>query len=377
MKKFIFIFSILLLFTNTQANDNYIIGQKGYIKIMPVFQQWSIESNYEISEVSFPTMIYYPVNRALSLSIRGNQASIIHVYDNNLPIVGGEKNALSGLTDAQLSASYHLENANLVFNLGLNLPSGKKELTANEFSTSSQIAYSYFNFQVPGFGQGLNVSPGISWAAPVSDNLVLGLGATYQLKGGFKPLEDMTDNYDPGDEILITGGFDIKLAPTTTFAVDVIYTTYGEDKMGSQTVFGSGDKIMVSGMLRSYQKFNELFLLVRYRSKGKNSYSILGDFQEEPEKTTPTQLEGIGYYKMRISEKFYLSILGEGRSFYATKNFPNNFPGLDIIGFGLSPEFSPSRNIKIPLRFKYFFGDFTGGTSISGIEAGVGVVFLF
>ena len=362
MKKYVLLFTLLLLFTNTQANDNYIIGQKAYIKIMPVFQQWSIESNYDISEISFPTMVYYPVNRALSLSLRGNHAN-----------VGGDANTLSGLTDAQLSGSYHLENANLVLNVGLNVPSGKKELTANEFSTSSQIAYSYFNFQVPGFGQGLNISPGISWAAPVSDNLVLGLGATYQLKGGFKPLENMTDNYDPGDEILVTGGFDIKLAPTTTFAIDIIYTTYGEDKMGSQTVFGSGDKIMVSSMLRSYQKFNELFLLVRYRSKGKNSYYIGGVFQEEAEKTIPNHLEIIGYYKIRSSKQFYISLLGESRTFFET----DIFPGLNIIGFGVSPEFSPSRNIKIPIRFKYFFGDFEGGTSISGIEAGVGVNYLF
>ena len=349
-------------FSNTQANDNYIVGQKGYLKIMPVYQQWSIESNYDISEISFPTMVYYPVNRQFSLSLRGNQA-----------IIGGDVNELSGLTDTQLSGSYHLENANLVINLGLNVPSGKKELTVNEFLTSSQIAFSYFNFQVPGFGQGFNISPGVSWAAPVSDNLVLGLGATYQLKGGFKPLDGMVDDYNPGDEILITGGFDIKLAPTTTFAADVIYTTYGEDEMGSQTVFGSGAKIMVSGMLRSYQRYNELFLLARYRSKAKNSYYIGGVFQEEAEKTIPNHLEIIGYYKLRAGNQLYVSILGESRTFFET----NIFPGLNIIGFGVSPEYSPSKNLKIPFRFKYFFGEFKGGTSISGIEAGVGVNYLF
>ena len=362
MKKLIFIFLLFILFSTIHANDNYIVGQKGYLKIMPVYQQWSIESNYDITEISFPTMVYYPVNRQFSLSLRGNQA-----------IIGGDVNELTGLTDTQLSGSYHLENANLVFNLGLNLPSGKKELTVTEFQTSSQIAYSYFNFQVPGFGQGLNVSPGISWAAPVSGDLVLGLGATYQYKGGFKPLANMNDNYQPGNEILITGGFDIKLAPTTTFAIDVIYTTYAEDKMASQTVFGSGDKIMIGGMLRSYQKYNELFLMARYRSKAKNSYYIGGVFQEEAEKTIPNHLEIIGYYKIRTSNQLYISLLGESRTFFET----DVFPGLNIMGFGVSPEFSPSKNLKIPLRFKYFFGEFEGGTSLSGIEAGVGVSILF
>ena len=363
-----------MLFSNTQANDNYIISQKGYIKIMPSFQMWSIEGNYDISETSFPITVYYPISRKVNLSLRGNQANI-----------AGDVNTLSGLTDTQLSCSYHLESAHLVFNVGLNLPSGKKELTVTEFQTSSQIAYSYFNFKVPGFGQGFNVSPGISWAFPFTDNFVFGLGANFQYKSGFKPLAGMTDDYDPGDEILLTAGFDIKLAPTTTFAADFIYTTYGEDKMGSQTVFGSGEKIMVSGMLRSYQKYNELFLMVRYRSKGKNSYAIGGIFQEEAEKTTPNYLEGIGYYKMRINDKFYLSILGEGRKFFKVDTYPANasFLGIlnslepNIIGFGISPEFAPGKNLKIPLRFKYFFGDFTGGTKITGIEAGLGVSFSF
>ena len=98
MKNLIFLFSILILFSNSLANDNYIISQKGYIKIMPNFQMWSIEGNYDISETSFPIMVYYPISRKFNLSLRGNQANI-----------AGDVNTLSGLTDTQLSCSYHLE----------------------------------------------------------------------------------------------------------------------------------------------------------------------------------------------------------------------------------------------------------------------------
>ncbi len=362
MKKLIFLFYLIIIASAIYAADNYLIGQKGYFIIAPVFQQWSIQSNFAISELSFPVTVYYPVSRQLSFSLRSNQAN-----------VGGDVNKLSGFADTQWNSSYHLEKANLVFTVGLNLPSGKKELSLTEFATSSQIAYTYYNFLVPGFGQGFNVSPGLSWAAPISDNLVLGLGATYQLKGSFKPLENMPDNYDPGDELLLTAGFDLKLAPTTTFAADFIYTSFGEDKMSGQTVFGSGDKIMVSGLLRSYQKFNELFLTVRYRSKGKNSYYIGGVYQQEAEKTTPNHLEVIGFYKMRINPQFYLSLLAEGRSF----DKAGLFPGLQIFGFGLAPEYSPQKKINLPFHFKYFFGEFTGGTSITGLEIGVGITYYF
>ena len=45
----------------------------------------------------------------------------------------------------------------LVFSLGANLPSGKSELTREEFQTSIVLSRNFFPFHVPSFGQGFSV----------------------------------------------------------------------------------------------------------------------------------------------------------------------------------------------------------------------------
>ncbi|NOZ61127.1 MAG: hypothetical protein GXO74_05555 [Calditrichaeota bacterium] len=364
MKKIAFFLIISALFGSLYGagNDNYVISQKGFLQIAPVFQSWSFESNYTVSETTLPLSVYFPVNRQLSLSLRSNQAT-----------VGGDVNQLSGLTDTQLQASYHLENMNLVLTLGMNIPSGKKELTTAEFQTSALISYTYLNFRVPNLGQGFNLSPGFSWAAPLGDKFVLGLGATYQLKGGFNPLKNMPDPYNPGDEILATLGFDIKLSRLTSFALDFIYTKYGEDKIGNLKVFNSGDKFTASWQVHTFIGMHELRLIGRYRSRGKNSYYIGGIFQAEPERTTPDELEGIGYFNYFVNPKFSIKFLGEGRSFYAT----SQYKPVDLGGFGISPAWKINDKMTVPLTFKYFFGDIQGVQSFHGLEASAGIIYVF
>ena len=68
---------------------------------------------------SIPVSIYFPVNRNMSLSLRGGGATASGDYLQKL----------SGLMDTQFSLSYFLEVYHLVISLGANVPSGKKELT--------------------------------------------------------------------------------------------------------------------------------------------------------------------------------------------------------------------------------------------------------
>lgn len=353
---------LLMVGQGFAANDAYIISQKGVVKIMPLYQNWEIEDGYQVSEMSIPLFFYYPINRAMSFYLRGSQASAT-----------GDVPNLSGISDTQVSFNYHVEAYHLVLNVGLNVPSGKKELTATEFQTSSVLSYNYFNFQVPNFGQGLNISAGLTYAYPIKDNVVIGLGASYQYKGKFKPLKGMLDDYDPGDEILFTGGVDLRLDEKTACSVDMIYVLYSTDQIDEEKVFESGNSLIASIQFRRYFNNNELWLLARYRTKAKNSYVIGGVFQEEPAKTVPEQLEGIGQFRILVNPGLYITILGEGRSYFSTKNFP----GLDIMGFGLSPELALSSRYTVHAKVKYLFGDFPGGPTLSGWEIGLGVDIRF
>ncbi|MFQ5825323.1 MAG: hypothetical protein ACE5JB_14880 [bacterium] len=360
--KWINILLIILVITGVNAygeNDAYIIRQRGFIKLMPLYQSWSIEGYNDFSEFSVLEFAYFPLGRNLSMALRGGQATAN----------GDNLQSLSGVIDTQLSFSYHLESAHLVLNLGLNLPSGKKELNLEEFVTSSLISNNILNFQVPNFGQGLNVSPGFTWAVPVSENFVLGLGASYQLKDKFKPIKDFSDDYNPGDELLLTGGLDVRLSKTATFSTDIIFTTFGTDKIGNQEVFASGNRVVVNGQFRKYFNFNELWLFARYRSRAKSELAVAGQLVPEEKKTNPNQLEFMGHYRIRLSRRFYASILVEGRFYQET---PAAFSGINLLGGGIAPEIYLSSNFKLPLIFKYLTGSFKNGPNISGFEIGIG-----
>lgn len=348
-----------LVFTIVHADDNpYIINQSSFFRVMPIYQHWSVSDNSTISEMSTPFFAYLPVNRQIGITLRGSQAS-----------VNGDLPGLNGVTDTQLSMSYHLESMNLVFNVGLNLPSGKDELTVEEFQTSALLSLNQFNFTVPNFGQGLNVSPGISWALPLGDNFVVGLGASYQYKGKFKPIEDMIDLYTPGDEILFTSGFDIRLGPASSLSTDVIYTTYETDKIGGRPVFESGSRIVFSEQFYRYFGHNRLWLSGRYRSKSKNSYAVAGALLEEAEKTSPNQIEFLAHYTFRFNKIFSLGFMTNIRSFEKT----SVFPGIDLVGFGIAPKLSFSQTISIPFQLKYNYGMYKNQDILSGYEGGLGL----
>ena len=120
---FITIFLFIIIISDIYAGtDPYIISQKKSIKIMPLYQSWTFTEQSKVAEISIPLLLYFPMGRNLNIFLRGSQAKI-----------SGDVTSLSGITDTQLAVSYYLEAANLIFNVGLNFPNGKKELTAEEF----------------------------------------------------------------------------------------------------------------------------------------------------------------------------------------------------------------------------------------------------
>jgi len=363
--RFIVLFLLMFLLSSMgfAEDDVFMIHQKGFIQFSPVYQRWSDYQGNGLSEFSTPVNLYLPLGKNASLSLLGNQA-----------VVSGDAvEKLRGITDTQMNVTYHVEAAKMILTLGVNLPTGRKELSLEEFETSYLISLNMYDFRVSNFGQGFNVSPGLSWAYPLSETAVVGIGLSYQYRGPFKPFENMTGQYDPGNEILVTGGFDFRLSETATLSTDLIYTIYGTDRLGGEEVFVSGEKISVNVQLRFYSGYNERSVFGRYRSKAKNEVAIAGNLLPEEEKTIPDQFELIGRYKIRLNEKFYTTIVAEGRFFQETSVFTRT----SILAVGFEPQLTVTPNLKIPMRFKYLIGSIENGPNIKGIETGAGLYLNF
>ena len=342
----------------SQTLDTRQNSRLGSLRIFPVFQRWSVQDGSAFSETSVELSLVQPVGRQTTISLRGAGAS-----------AGGDITSLSGLADAQLAIQHRLESQHLVLSLGFNVPSGHKELTSEEFQTSLLLSNRFFDLETPNFGTGLNINPGIIWAHQMSENVVLGLGASYQYKGTFKPLEGLGE-YDPGDEVLLTAGVDFAAGNTETASADFVFTAYGKDKLDGDEVYGSGNKVVANLQYRKYYDYDQFRVLARYRTRAKNEFAVGNSFVTESEKTDPDEFDLVGSYLIWFNESASVGILGEGRFYQVTAA---SFQGRNLFGIGATPVFSVSPTIKIPASIKFHFGSLDGGGNVSGIDVGVGI----
>ncbi len=321
--------------------------------VMPTYQTWDDQRTF--SEISVPVRLQVAFSRSLSMSLATSTASA----------EGDDMATVSGLTDTRFSVNYRYElgRARVMTSLGLNLPSGQRELSPDEFVTAFFISQDTYRFQVPSFGQGLNWSPGVVLAMPVSEAVVVGLGFMYQGRGAYRPLETFGD-YNPSDEIVLTGGFDLRLATTTFFSTDLTYTVYQTDQLDDRDVFAAGDKLVASGQFRHLFGLNEFWLFGRYRTRAENEVIVAGQLRPEPDKSLPDNAEFMSHLSLRVHRAVQVRLLAEGRFFEASAQRE----ALAIWGLGVAPELLLSRRLRVPLRVRTFFGD------ISGLDVSAGLV---
>ena len=356
-----FLFLGLGSYSPSMAKDNtFIISQNSFFQLLPVYQSWRSDDGEGVSELSTAAMVYIPLGLQASLGVTAGFASVSsNMYTH-----------LSGLSDMQANLNYYAENLSTLISIGANLPTGKKELTIDEFTTSYLISLNQYNFKIPNFGQGLNISPGLSWAIPVSDKMAAGLGISYQYRGPFKPFQGMVGEYDPGEELLITGGLDYRFNETTIFSADFIFLSYNKDKLDGADTYQSGKTYVVNLQFHKYFGFDELRIFARYRSKSKNMIAIAGGFLPEQEKTIPDQFALTGQYRSKLTQSIYATVLCEGRYYQKSSSIGET----TVLAVGFTPEFPLSPKMKMPVSLKVLYATIKDGSPLTGYEIGIGII---
>jgi hypothetical protein len=353
---------LVLLFLSVAAqsqNDQYVISRQGSVIITPVYQRWTAKtSGYSLSEFSTVLSAYVPLGRNASFSLGGAGAAS-----------GGDAAKLSGLADVQVGFNYYLESVNTVFSLGVNAPTGKKELPHDQFLTSILFSHPLFNLQVPVWGQGLNVNPGLAWVFPVTDNLVLGLAAAYQYRGKYKPLEG-SGFYAPGGEFTGSLGADYKLNEVASLSADLMLTAYGTDKYNDVQVFASGNSYWFNLQYRQSFRENELQVFAGYRSVSKGKIAGVGGLVSQAERLEPGRFEAMCQFRQVFTPRFSLTYLAEARIY---ENTAEAYSGSKVAGIGVGPTFSLPSGLFFPALVKVDYGNLKGGGSITGIDARIGI----
>ena len=340
-----------------QSPNLYLGSEQQPIRIRTgaVFQQYA-DQDRRLQQVAFPISAFVPITRNFAFSVFTNPA-----------LVSGESvAALEGMSDAQAALSYYqpIGEGSIVVSLSTNMPSGKKELTEAEFATTTLISQDFYGFAVPVFGQGLNLSPGITFAYPLGENVVGGVGFSYQLKGSFKPVANMVDDFTPGDELMITGGLDFKVGNSWALSTNVSYMMYQADELGAITVFESGDQAVATLQLLGNMGSNQARIIARYRTKAK-SVLPAGDEVITAPRTIPEQAQLLGTYTLSIQENLSATLISSIRHYQDTDFFTSK----TLFDLGASPEVAFSETISAAMRFVYTFGSFPG------VEIGGGLAF--
>jgi len=343
-------------------SDSYVVSRRGNVLLQPSYQTWSDGDNNSISQYGTSVSLYLPLTRAANFTLRAGHA-----------ITSGDLESLAGATDIQFGLGWFLERLNLMASLGVNLPTGKRELNPAQFVTSTAISNPILNFRYPILGQGLNINPGLAWVAPVSNATVLGLGGSFQYKGTYKPLAGGIE-YDPGDEILVTGGVDVQLDGLSNISLDAVFTIYGKDKVDGKESYASGSTI--AGNLQYLRSFgqNELRIFTRYRSKGKSEIGSPVGLVAESLKSEPNRWEALAEYKAVFSSAFSMGFSLDGKVYEETTSF---LSGATLFGIGIGPVFSPTPAIRIPVRLRAQFGKTKEYTSTRQLEFSLGIATTF
>jgi hypothetical protein len=363
-REIVYLFALFgLAAVSLRAQDASVISQERFIRITPVYQSFDSDTFSEASQTGAVIELYVPFNRQTALFLRTGQASF---KANSFP-------GLSGFGDTQLSAQYYLIDSHILIQATVNLPTGKQKLSTEEFKSSIALGHSYYDFKIPNMGQGLNAAPGVSWAGPVSDKLVLGVGTAYQINGSFQPLADFDGKYKPGNEWLITGGVDYQLSAVSTLSADLIVSLYGTDKFDTTEVYKSGTKLVASLQYQRYFGFNHLQLLARYRSRAKSFSVSGGELVAEAEKTYPDYLFLSGQYTLRMNQETRLGMFLENRHFLHIVALES----LNLVGVGLAPAYQAGSRLTLLGRLKYQTGSFKSGDKMTGLVVSAGVKYVF
>jgi len=332
------------------------------VTMMSIYQRY-LDDNAYVAQASFPFTAQLPLGRSATMTMMAHPVSA----------TGQHLNTLSSFSDAQIALSYFrsLGGGSLVLSVSANLPTGKRELTSEEFETSVTVSQTAYNFRVPTSGQGFNVYPGLTLALPLSNTVVAGVGAAVQFKGGYKPTQGFEQNFEPGNEVVLTGGLDIRVGVAASLSTDASFTLYGKDKVGGAVVVNTGNKTVLSAQLLQNFGFDQLRITARYRSKARSDLPGIGSGRTVPNQTSFRIL-----YRKSRSSGTAVRFLAQIRALTSTDSCfgltgSSRCKSRTLVDLGVMPEWGLSRDLRFLTRAVYTVGDFTG------VEVGGGFSYGF
>jgi len=227
-------------------------------------QNWRLNSsagNATIRAFFTPLFVAIHLSPKFDLSFSGAAAAS--------SLKNGASQTLQGLTDTKIRGIMKFNDYHWLLHIGLNLPTGKNALEAQEVKVNNVLAETVLGFPLKRYGRGLEVDWGAAYAFAVSENLKAGLGAGILLKGEHAFLQNSPFRFNPGNEVSVTGGIDFKKNNLATHW-NLLAKIFQKDQINGQAAFKEGTQIEAEGMMTFSQKKFAVVLALRDVIKADN-----------------------------------------------------------------------------------------------------------
>lgn len=281
-----------------------------------------------------------------------------------------EYEGVSGLNDFGLAVTHQrtLGQGSFIFNLSASAPVGKKGLNPDELQTTVLLSQNFYTFSVPSFGQGFNVAPGVTWAYPLSDGFVVGLGTAFRYRGAYRPVARMENAYRPGHEVLLSGGLDVRIRSASALSLDVTRTFFGMDTVGGEDWFQAGNETAATVQYLSRRDFTSIRLRARYVTNGRSTIPVLADASASPGdppdddlsdytiRTVPQEIVISGQYRTRVRSGLHVTAHADASRFGETAYYEQR----NVATGGVSAAWGVHKHVVLLPRVGYTAGSFTG-----------------
>lgn len=191
---------------------------------------YSVDGGPNTRQFAVPIALIVPVNDRFSFDIGTYFAS-------TRSELSGTATTVSGLTDTQIRGSYVFGRDALVATLMVNIPTGKKQSTA-ESGVLGVAAANFLSFPVNSYRTGLSVTGGLAFATQAGA-WNLGVAGSLRMSGEYTPFTDDSLSYAPGTEGRVKLGVDRTLG-SSRLAAGFTFSTFGNDDFTNISGGGTG-----------------------------------------------------------------------------------------------------------------------------------------
>lgn len=320
--------------------------------VEPAYQQAADEAR-TLSQWSTRIAAIVPVTNGLQLHLRSVAAAS----------EGDNVSSVQGLGDVELGALYArpIGLGSLVGSVDVELPTGKRELSPSELETTIAVSQNVYDFRVPSLGQGLGVNPSLTWAVPLGDDVMAGIGVAYHYRGAYRPFNQMDGDYDPGDEIEVFVGGDVRLARVHAVSGDVSFTRFGTDTIGGERRYDPGYRLSGTLQYLYQQGFTTVRVLGKYQDWAESRIFVTGLGAGAPDvssggQVVPSEWLARARVGFRVSERVRLQFRLDGHRYEETLLNDEMLVGSG----GLATTFRVSDQFYLTPTAAYTMGDVTG-----------------